>query len=86
MPNENNSDLLLGLGRVEGKVDSIVSALSAQTARLDRIEDHQKSFDQRVTILEAVRTTGKNWFAGIASITALALSLMGLVFELLYKR
>jgi hypothetical protein len=81
MGNTPLNDLMLMLGRLEGKMDSMMTSLSTQTSRMDRIEQLQNALDSRVTTIEATKSTGRNWFGGIMSIIALALAVMSLTFE-----
>jgi ABC-type Fe3+-hydroxamate transport system substrate-binding protein len=64
----------MALGRVEGKVDMILSLLTAFTERTNRIEDRVANNTQRITALEAqvsARTDGSRfWIATLLSVAA----------------
>ena len=68
----NNSNVILLLGRIDGKLDCSLS-------RIDQHDDTLEKHDERITNLE----TGKAWVLGYAAAVSGAI---GLAFEFLLKR
>ena len=62
---EDSRDILLALGRLEGKVESII-AMQRSTS------DNVKTLDRRIRILEQ----GKSWVLGVAAAVGAAISLV----------
>ncbi len=67
-----DTDLHLILGRVEGKLDLVVSTQAAVAARLERNEHHHADLRDRVTVLETRRVSLREWVASVMSAIALA--------------
>lgn len=80
----SDSDLMLLLGRVEGKVDALVNLQSSTTQRVETIEHRQVSVEHRVTAIEAKAAGSKAWLAHLMSVAALVASIATVYFE--YKR
>ena len=62
---EDSRDILLALGRLEGKVESIISMQRSTS-------DNVKTLDRRIRILEQ----GKSWVLGVAAAVGAAISLV----------
>lgn len=67
----NNSNVVLLLGRIDGKLDSALS-------RIDQHEDTLEKYNERITKLE----TGKAWMLGYAAAVSGAI---GLALQFLFK-
>jgi hypothetical protein len=66
-----DNDLHLFLGRVEGKLDAVITAQAGFTASLERERDARQSLADRVAAVEVRRTTLKEWWAlAISVLTA----------------
>lgn len=67
----NNGNVMLLLGRIDGKLDSALS-------RIDQHDDTLEKHDERITKLE----TGKAWAMGVAAAVSTA---VGLALQFLLK-
>ncbi len=67
-------ELLLLLGRLEGKVDTIITGQSAHGSRLDRLEARQAEHDVWRAGIDAKVSSNKGWWSMLLTIGALALS------------
>lgn len=64
----SDNELHLFLGRVEGKLDAVITAQASFTARLEREADARQSLSDRLAALEVRRVTVKDWWALLVSI------------------
>lgn len=62
------------LGRIEGKVDTILQMLGQHGSRLEVVEKTQRDDGNRITALETRGGTGRQWLATLVSIVAVAIS------------
>lgn len=67
----NNEELLVALGRLEGKVDSLIATQRAQNETLN-------THDKRIRMLENSRSLMMGAAAVIGALSAKLLSLLGL--------
>lgn len=67
----NNEELLVALGRLEGKVDSLIATQRAQNETLN-------THDKRIRMLENSRSLMMGAAAVIGALSAQLLSLLGL--------
>lgn len=68
-----DNELHLFLGRVEGKLDSVIAAQTVISTRLDRVDGARQALSERLSVLETRRTTISDWWALVISVcTALA--------------
>jgi hypothetical protein len=67
MIHENNNDLFLAIGRLEGKVDALIAL---QQHQQEQIKEH----DSRIRSLEHSRGYILGWSACIGSITTLIIT------------
>lgn len=76
-----DQELLMLIGRMEGKLDTLVTLQTAQNERISVLETRTGAVETRVTVLEASETSNKSRWAtigaaGVAVMSALA-SLFG---------
>lgn len=69
----SDNDLHLFLGRVEGKLDAVISQNVALASRIDKSESAAGDLRDRVTVLETRRSSLKEWAAHIMALAALLL-------------
>jgi hypothetical protein len=78
MPQDN--DLVLLIGRIEGKVDTLVHLQGATAQRLDSVEQRTASVEQKVAAITASGSNSKTWLTQLASFSALAVAAVGAYF------
>lgn len=61
---------MLLIGRVEGKVDTLVHLTSATAQRIDAIETRLTQTEQKVASLAASGASSKTWVANLISVAA----------------
>ena len=76
-----DQDLIMLIGRLEGKLDALVSLQPTQNERLGNLELRTASVETRVTVMETTSSSNRSWWASltallVAIVTALA-SLFG---------
>ena len=76
-----DQDLIMLIGRLEGKLDALVSLQTTQNERLGNLELRTASVETRVTVMETTSSSNRSWWASltallVAIVTALA-SLFG---------
>lgn len=70
---ENNNDTLVALGRLEGKLDVLVTMHSHQSVRIDGLEARTNKVEVDLAGIAATRAQGRDWIAtGIALVAAAA--------------
>lgn len=65
-----DNDIHLFLGRVEGKLDAVITTQASFTSTLERWDDRAAKLSERVTILETRRSVLKEWAALTLSVLA----------------
>lgn len=81
----DSPELHLFLGRLEGKVDTLVNLHTTQAARIDAVEARMNAAEQRIVALESSSGTGRVWLTNILSGLAFLVSLGTLVKEIFIK-
>ncbi|MBY3320700.1 hypothetical protein ELH43_08670 [Rhizobium ruizarguesonis] len=66
-----NTEALLLIGRVEGKVDTLISLSSAQSQRIDQLEGRMSAGEVDIASLKAKSTTNQSFVTNITAILAL---------------
>ncbi|MGO7451837.1 hypothetical protein ACCS81_07490 [Rhizobium ruizarguesonis] len=66
-----NTEALLLIGRVEGKVDTLISLSSAQSQRIDQLEGRMSAGEVDIASLKAKSTTNQSFITNITAILAL---------------
>jgi hypothetical protein len=74
---ESNHDLYLLLGRLDGKVDTLVTLHSATQQRLDAIEQRLGHVEQDTASLKSSGTSSKTWTSNIMSVVAVIIAAIG---------
>lgn len=74
-----NDEILIALGRVEGKVDSIGSTLGSHATRIERLEDRQSATENVVSGLVAKSASNVNWLTQLLTACGVLVTL-GVVF------
>ena len=74
-------EIALLIGRVEGKVDTLVQLSTATSQRIDNLESRLVSVEQRTASLAATNSNGKTWVSNLialgAALAAIAALLKG---------
>jgi len=70
-----NSDLILLIGRVEGKVDTLVSMQASTTQRVDQIEARTSQLEQKMAATTATGTSASAWITSLISVGAVIVAL-----------
>ena len=78
MPTTNN--VLLLLGRLDGKMDTVLAQMNAQTQRIDGVEAKVSTQDVRLTILETNQSNSKATKAAIFAMVLAVLSSIASLF------
>lgn len=69
----HSNDTLVALGRLEGKLDVLVSHQSQQNTRVDGIESRTTRLEIDVSTIQATRSQSRDWMAtGISILATLA--------------
>nr|WP_250808779.1 hypothetical protein [Neorhizobium tomejilense] len=76
-------DTLLLLGRVEGKVDTLINLHSAQAQRIDQLEGRVSAGEVAIASLQARSTSNQSFFTNL--VAALALIVAAISAYLSYK-
>ncbi|SCW77016.1 hypothetical protein SAMN02927900_04751 [Rhizobium mongolense subsp. loessense] len=66
-----NTEALLLIGRVEGKVDTLISLASAQSQRIDTLEGRMSAGEVDIASLKAKASTNQSFITNITAILAL---------------
>lgn len=72
---ENQHDLYMMLGRMDGKIDSLMAMNSNQSKVLDDHAGRINALETEVASVKASSTTGKHWLGTAIAILALLLTL-----------
>lgn len=76
-----DKDVLLLLGRLDGKVDTILNQQASHADTLASVQARLTNVERDTAILQAQANSNKSWFtsigSGLASIAALVLSVWG---------
>jgi hypothetical protein len=70
-----NSDLILLIGRIEGKVDTLVSMQASTTQRVDQIETRTSQLEQKMAAATASGTSTSAWIGSLISVGAVLIAL-----------
>lgn len=71
---QGQAELVLLLGRLEGKVDTLVSLQTSQGERLTNVENRVSAVETKVTIIESKQSTNSSWWATIGAAVVAVLS------------
>ncbi len=71
---ETNTEALLLIGRVEGKVDTLISLTSAQSQRIDQLEGRMSSGEVEIASLKARGATNQTLTTNLTAFLALIVS------------
>lgn len=74
---------LILIGRVEGKVDTLINLHSAQSARIDALETRQSRTEVDVASLSASKSNSQSWLSNVMS--ALAVIVAAIAAYVSYK-
>lgn len=74
MEAQTNTEALLLIGRVEGKVDTLISLVSQQSQRIDQLETRVSAGEVDIASLKAKSSTNQSIFSNITAILALIVS------------
>lgn len=74
-----NNETLVALGRLEGKLDVLVSNQSQQNSRIDTIENRTTRLEIDVSTIQATRAQGRDWVATGISVLATFAALAALL-------
>lgn len=74
---DDNPNIMLMLGRLEGKVDAFMALQKAHSTRLDDLETRLSEAEREITALEASRTNSAGWLTHLAAYAALAIAIGG---------
>ncbi|WP_313196213.1 hypothetical protein [Shinella zoogloeoides] len=66
----HSNDTLVALGRLEGKLDVLVSNQSQQNSRVDGIESRTTRLEIDVSTIQATRAQSRDWVATAISVVA----------------
>lgn len=69
-----NTEALLMIGRVEGKVDSLISLVSTQSQRIDGLEKRQTQTEVDVATLKTQNTEKRSFVASVIAIFSVIIS------------
>lgn len=83
MDGPTNTEALLLIGRVEGKVDTLISLSSAQAQRIDNLETRLSAGEVDIASLKAKATSSQSFLSNLTAIMALIVS--GISAYLSYK-
>ncbi|CAB4139577.1 hypothetical protein UFOVP347_39 [uncultured Caudovirales phage] len=70
----NRDDLALLLGRVEGKVDTLVHLSTQTSQRVEALETRVGKLEQAAAAVRAAKTSGKEWLTNLMAVAALCVS------------
>jgi|HigsolmetaAR202D_1030399.scaffolds.fasta_scaffold09601_2 hypothetical protein len=76
-----NDEILIALGRVEGKVDTIGSTLGSHLARIERLEDRQTATENMVSGLVAKSNSNLNWITQLLTASGVLVALGAIFYE-----
>ncbi|TWG49648.1 hypothetical protein [Aminobacter sp. J44] len=76
-----NDEILIALGRVEGKVDTIGSTLGSHLARIERLEDRQTATENVVSGLVAKSNSNVNWITQLLTAFGVLVALGAALYE-----
>lgn len=76
----NDSELVLLIGRIEGKVDTLVHMQGATSQRIDAIEQRTATVEQKIVALSTTGATSKTWLSTLISIASFAVSALAVYF------
>ena len=69
-----NTEALLMIGRVEGKVDSLISLVSTQSQRIDGLEKRQTQTEVDVVTLKTQNSEKRSFVASVIAIFSVIVS------------
>jgi hypothetical protein len=76
----HDNDLMLLIGRVEGKVDTLVHLQSTAISRIEALEQRQNTTETKVAGIEARGEGSKTWLSNSLAILALFVSTVATYF------
>lgn len=76
-----NDEILIALGRVEGKVDAINSTLGNHLARIERLEDRQTNTENTLSGLVAKSHSNVNWITQLLTALGVLVALVAVFYE-----
>lgn len=71
MEQVNASDTLLMLGRLEGKVDTLINLSSAQSQRIDALEQRTSKVEVDIASMRSSKSTNQSVFTNIMAMLAI---------------
>lgn len=77
---EIDQNVILLIGRIEGKVDTIIHFQGTHGSRIDALEQRTAALEQRQAASEAANTSSKGWLANLLSVGALVISAISAYF------
>lgn len=76
-----NDEILIALGRVEGKVDTIGSTLGSHLSRIERLEERQTATENMVSGLVAKSHSNLNWITQLLTALGVLVALGAVLYE-----
>lgn len=76
-----NDEILIALGRVEGKVDTIGSTLGTHLSRIERLEERQSATEYTVSGLVAKSASNLNWITQLITFLGVLVALAAIMYE-----
>lgn len=73
---DDDNKLYLLLGKLDGKLDSLMTAATATSARVDDVEKRVLETEKSITTIKARHTYGKSWLSTIISVAALGVAVV----------
>ena len=72
-------ELIMLIGRMEGKLDTLVTLQTTQNERIGSLENRAAHVETRVTVLETTGSSNRSWWATMgAALVAVVASLASL--------
>lgn len=62
-----DQELLMLIGRMEGKLDTLVALQATQNERIANLETRTGAVETRVTVIETTTGSNRNWWATMAA-------------------
>lgn len=78
---EPNGELILLIGRIEGKVDTLVANQQSTAARIDLIETRTSQLEQKMAAAAATGSTGNRWLSNLIALGALVISVGAIILD-----
>lgn len=71
---EQDNNLILLIGRIEGKVDTLVHMQGTTSQRIDNMENRLAKMEQEMAASSASGSSSKVWLSNIISVVAVGIS------------